>query len=68
MVCERALEEANILTRKVVPRYPLHVKYAVTERGKALGKVILAIDDWGELAEEHQAHEQVRFRRCAEHE
>lgn len=44
----RELEEAGILTRKVFPGYPLHVEYAVTERGKALGKVIWAMDDWGE--------------------
>ncbi len=43
----RALEEAGILTRKVFPGFPLHVEYAATERGEALGKVIRAMDDWG---------------------
>src|SRR6266487_4232061 len=42
----RALEEAGILTRKVFPGFPLHVEYAATERGEALGKVIRAMDDW----------------------
>jgi DNA-binding HxlR family transcriptional regulator len=51
----RELEEAGILTRKVFPGYPLHVEYAATERGKALGNVIWAMDDWGEQAEEHPA-------------
>jgi len=51
----RELEEAGILTRKVFPGYPLHVEYAATERGKALGNVIWAMDDWGEQAEEHLA-------------
>src|SRR6266567_2203209 len=46
----RALEEAGILTRKVFPGFPLHVEYAATERGEALGKVIRAMDDWGEKA------------------
>ena len=48
----RELEEAGILTRKVFPGYPLHVDYAATERGKALGNVIRAMDDWGAQAEE----------------
>jgi len=64
----RELEEAGILTRKVFPGYPLHVEYAATEQGKALGNVIWAMDDWGEQAEEHPAQEQVTFRRCVEHE
>ena len=68
MVRLRELEAAGILTRKVFPGYPLHVEYAAFERGKALGNVIRTMDDWGEQAEEHPAHEQVRFRRCAEHE
>jgi DNA-binding HxlR family transcriptional regulator len=51
----RELEEAGILTGKVFPGYPLHVEYATTERGKALGNVIWAMDDWGEQAEKHPA-------------
>jgi len=56
MVRLRALEEAGILTRHVFPGYPLHVEYAATERGKALGEVIRAMDDWGEQTEEPPAH------------
>jgi DNA-binding HxlR family transcriptional regulator len=52
MVRLRELEEAGILTRDVFPGYPLHVEYAATERGQALGNVIKAMDDWGEKAEE----------------
>jgi DNA-binding HxlR family transcriptional regulator len=52
MVRLRELEEAGILTRNVFPGYPLHVEYAATERGQALGNVIQAMDDWGEKAEE----------------
>jgi len=55
MVRLRELEEAGILTRNVFPGYPLHVEYAATERGKALGEVIRAMDAWGERAEEHPA-------------
>jgi DNA-binding HxlR family transcriptional regulator len=68
MVRLRELEEAGILTRHVFPGYPLHVEYATSERGKALGEVIRAMDDWRERAEEHPTQEQVTFRRCAEHE
>ena len=53
MVRLRELEEAGILIRNVFPGYPLHVEYALTERGEALGNVIRAMDDWGEQAEEH---------------
>ena len=50
MVRLRELEEVGILTRKVFPGYPLHVEYTATERGKALGNVIRAMDEWGEKA------------------
>jgi DNA-binding HxlR family transcriptional regulator len=57
MVRLRELEAAGILTRKVFPGYPLHVEYAATELGKALGKAIRAMDDWGEQIKGHPAHE-----------
>jgi len=53
MVRLREMEEAGILTRRVFPGYPLHVEYAVTERGEVLGNVIRAMGAWGERAEEH---------------
>ncbi len=56
MVRLRELEEAGILIRNVFPGYPLHVEYAVTERGEALGNVIRAMDEWGERDEEHPTH------------
>ena len=43
----RELEQEGILTRKVFPGLPLHVEYALTEKGKALGKVLLPMDEWG---------------------
>lgn len=48
----RELEQAGILTRKVFPGLPLHVEYVLTEKGKHLGEVIRAMDEWGEQAEE----------------
>ena len=48
----RELEQAGVLTRNVFPGLPLHVEYALTEKGKALGKVMLAMDEWGEKQEE----------------
>ncbi|OLB30799.1 MAG: hypothetical protein AUF64_02265 [Chloroflexi bacterium 13_1_20CM_54_36] len=41
---------SRILTRKVFPGFPLHVEYFATERGKVLGNVIRAMDEWGEKA------------------
>jgi DNA-binding HxlR family transcriptional regulator len=46
----RALEDAGILTRTVFPGLPLHVEYSPTEKGKALGRIIQAMDEWGEKA------------------
>jgi DNA-binding HxlR family transcriptional regulator len=44
----RELEQAGIPIRKVFPGLPLHVEYALTEKGERLGKVIQAMDEWGE--------------------
>ncbi len=48
----RELERAGILTRNVFPGLPLHVEYALTEKGQELGNVMQAMDAWGEQAEE----------------
>lgn len=42
----RALEQAGILTRNVFPGLPLHVEYVLTEKGKRLGNVLQAMDEW----------------------
>ena len=41
------LEEHGILTRTVYDTAPISVVYELTEYGKTLDKVILALRDWG---------------------
>jgi DNA-binding HxlR family transcriptional regulator len=43
----RKLEADGIVSRKVFAEVPLHVEYRLTEKGKALGKVFQALDEWG---------------------
>jgi DNA-binding HxlR family transcriptional regulator len=40
------LEREAILERLVIPDTPVRVEYALTRKGKALGKAIAAITDW----------------------
>jgi DNA-binding HxlR family transcriptional regulator len=40
------LEREGILERLVIPETPVRVEYALTRKGKALGKAINAITDW----------------------
>ena len=40
------LEREGILERLVIPDTPVRVEYALTKKGKALGKAIAAITDW----------------------
>ncbi len=48
MLSERLqeLEREGILERLVLPHTPVRVEYALTRKGKALGKAIKAIQDW----------------------
>jgi DNA-binding HxlR family transcriptional regulator len=40
------LEREGIIERLVIPETPVRVEYALTRKGKALGKAITAITDW----------------------
>jgi DNA-binding HxlR family transcriptional regulator len=42
----RELEDEGIVSRVVVPDTPVRVEYALTKKGRALGKAIGAITDW----------------------
>jgi DNA-binding HxlR family transcriptional regulator len=48
MLSERLqeLEREGIVERVVLPQAPVRVEYALTRKGKALGKAIKAIQDW----------------------
>jgi DNA-binding HxlR family transcriptional regulator len=48
----RALEEDDLITRKVYPEVPPRVEYALSETGQRLGPVIEALRVWGA---EHKA-------------
>ena len=43
----RELETEAIVVRTVLPGAPVGVEYALTEKGRALGKVLQAIGEWG---------------------
>ena len=44
----KELEAEGIVTRTVVPSTPVRVDYALTEKGKALSEVIVAVSSWAE--------------------
>jgi DNA-binding HxlR family transcriptional regulator len=45
----RDLEQHSIVSRTVYPQVPPKVEYRLTELGKALAPVFLALLDWAEL-------------------
>ncbi|GKT04033.1 winged helix-turn-helix transcriptional regulator [Furfurilactobacillus sp. WILCCON 0119] len=44
----RELENDGIIARKVYNEVPPHVEYSVTEYGKSLNSVLIAMSEWGE--------------------
>ena len=44
----RELEEAGVLTRRVLPDAPVRVEYDLTDKGRALEGAIDAIGKWAE--------------------
>lgn len=45
----RELEQDNIISRKVYPVVPPKTEYSLTEWGKTLIPVVIALADWGKL-------------------
>lgn len=43
----RELESDGLVTRTVYPQVPPKVEYALTDRGRRFGPVLLAMYDWG---------------------
>jgi len=43
----RRLEEAGIITRETYQQHPPRYAYALTEKGRDLGEVMLALAHWG---------------------
>jgi len=44
----RELEKDGLIARKVYPVVPPHVEYSLTEKGRTLEPILLALRDWGE--------------------
>lgn len=44
----RELENDGLIVREVFPVVPPHVEYSLSEKGKTLKPVLLALRDWGE--------------------
>ena len=43
----RELEEEDIISRKVYPQVPPKVEYAITEYGKSVEPILVAMHEWG---------------------
>ena len=44
----RELEEAGILSRRVIPESPVRVEYALTRKGRALEPALAALGTWAQ--------------------
>ncbi|MCG4281923.1 winged helix-turn-helix transcriptional regulator [Lacticaseibacillus saniviri] len=53
----RELETDGIITRKVYAQVPPKVEYGLTERGKSLRNVLVAMSEWGEASIKARAAE-----------
>jgi DNA-binding HxlR family transcriptional regulator len=47
----KRLEEAGIIERRFYEQHPPRAEYVLTEKGLALGPVLLALRKWGEIYE-----------------
>ena len=62
----RELEEAGILSRRVIPESPVRVEYALTRKGRALEPALAALGTWAQewiedpVAESSRAERSVR--------
>lgn len=43
----RELEDEDIISRKVYPQVPPKVEYSMTEYGRSLEPILIAMHDWG---------------------
>jgi len=44
----KRLEEAGIVERRFYEEHPPRAEYVLTEKGRALGPIVLALKKWGE--------------------
>ncbi len=58
----RELEAEDIISRKVYPQVPPKVEYSITEYGKSLEPILVAMHEWGTAHTLHKmkkAHQQL---------
>ncbi|NKB66756.1 MAG: transcriptional regulator [Candidatus Latescibacteria bacterium] len=55
----KGLEEHQVIERQFYENHPPRAKYALTEKGRALGPVLKAMRDWGET---HTAGPRAKIR------
>ena len=58
----KELEAEGIVTRRVVPSTPVRVDYALTEKGQALGEVIMAVSTWADTWLAHRGKDMATAR------
>lgn len=51
----KELETEGVVTREVVPERPVRIEYHLTDKGRALGKVVIALSEWAETWVESDA-------------
>ena len=49
----RELEECGLVHREIFPQVPPRVDYSLTEEGRSLAPIILAMYDWGQRRLSH---------------
>ena len=47
----KRLEEAGVIERRFYEQHPPRAEYMLTEKGRALGPIVLAMKKWGEVYE-----------------
>jgi DNA-binding HxlR family transcriptional regulator len=55
----RELEEEDIIVRKVYPEVPPKVEYSMTEYGRSLEPILVAMHEWGLNHQKHKMQKQV---------
>ena len=62
----RELDAEAVVVRTVIPDSPVRVEYALTEKGRALEEVVLAVARWAESWIEAPATDEPRAKRRAQ--
>lgn len=50
----RELEDEDIITRKIYPQIPPKVEYSISEYGKTLEPILVAMHEWGTKHTQHK--------------